>query len=229
MDHAFGVISKKSLLHTRSSRYSPVILYEFLIFCFIRSIIHSELIFVKKVEYVSTFLVLYVYVPLFQNYLLKRLFFFYCIIFTLSDFHWLWVKVTRSSLTLCNSMDSRLQAPLSMGILQARIQEGIAIPSSIGSSWPRDQTQVSCIAGRVFTNWVTREAHWLSLTISGPISGYSILFHWFVYSFLPIQYCIDYCCCSVAQSCLTLQPHGLQRTRLLCPSLSSSLLKLMSI
>ena len=123
------------------------------------------------------------YVPLFQNYLLKRLFFFYSIVFTLSNFHWLWVKVARSSLTLCNPMDSRLQAPLSMGILQARIQEGIAIPSSIGSSWPRDQTQVSCIAGRLFMNWVTREAHWLSLTISGPISGYSILFHWFVYFF----------------------------------------------
>ena len=28
------------------------------------------------------------------------------------------------------------------------------------------------------------------------------------------------CCCSVAQSCLTLQPHGLQHTRPPCPSLS---------
>ena len=27
------------------------------------------------------------------------------------------------------------------------------------------------------------------------------------------------CCCSVIQSCLTLQPHGLQHTRLPCPSL----------
>ena len=36
-------------------------------------------------------------------------------------------------------------------------------------------------------------------------------------------------CCSVAQSCLTLQPHGLQHARLPCPSLSPSLLKLMSI
>ena len=50
MDHAFGVISKKSLLHSSSSRYSPVILYEFLIFCFIKSIIHYKLIFVKRVE-----------------------------------------------------------------------------------------------------------------------------------------------------------------------------------
>ena len=32
------------------------------------------------------------------------------------------------------------------------------IPFSRGSSWPRDQTQVSCIAGRFFTIWATREA-----------------------------------------------------------------------
>ena len=43
------------------------------------------------------------------------------------------------------------QAPLSMGILQARILEWVARPSSRGSSLPRDQTQVSCIAVRFFT------------------------------------------------------------------------------
>ena len=35
------------------------------------------------------------------------------------------------------------QAPLSMGILQARIQEWVAIPFSRGSSRPRGQTWVS--------------------------------------------------------------------------------------
>ena len=44
------------------------------------------------------------------------------------------------------------------GIVQARILEWVAISSSRGSSQPRDQTQVSCIAGRCFTIWVTREA-----------------------------------------------------------------------
>ena len=39
-----------------------------------------------------------------------------------------------------------LQAPLSMGILQARTLEWVAMPSSRGSSQPRDRTQVSCIA-----------------------------------------------------------------------------------
>ena len=41
------------------------------------------------------------------------------------------------------------------GILQARIVEYVAIPFSRGSSQPGDQTQVSCIAGRVFTIWDT--------------------------------------------------------------------------
>ena len=35
------------------------------------------------------------------------------------------------------------QVPLSMGILQARILEWVAMPSFKGSSRPRDQTQVS--------------------------------------------------------------------------------------
>ena len=41
------------------------------------------------------------------------------------------------------------------GILQSRILEWIAIPFTRGSFWPRDQTWVSCIAGRFFTIWAT--------------------------------------------------------------------------
>ena len=52
-----------------------------------------------------------------------------------------------------------LQAPLTMGILQARILEWVTMPSSRGSSLPRDQTQVSHIASRFFTSWVTWEVH----------------------------------------------------------------------
>ena len=44
------------------------------------------------------------------------------------------------------------------GILQARILEWVAFPFSRGSSQPRDQTQVSHIAGGFFTSWATREA-----------------------------------------------------------------------
>ena len=39
-----------------------------------------------------------------------------------------------------------------------RILEWIAYPFSRGSSWPRNRTGVSCIAGKFFTNWATREA-----------------------------------------------------------------------
>ena len=49
------------------------------------------------------------------------------------------------------------QAPLSMGILQARILEWVAMPSSRGSSQPRDRTWHSCTARRLFTIWATRE------------------------------------------------------------------------
>ena len=41
---------------------------------------------------------------------------------------------------------------LSAGIFQARVLEWVAIPFSSRSSRPRDRTQVSCIAGRFFTN-----------------------------------------------------------------------------
>ena len=46
-----------------------------------------------------------------------------------------------------------------MGILQARILKWVSMPSSRESSRSRDWTQVSCIAGRFFTIWATREAH----------------------------------------------------------------------
>ena len=39
-----------------------------------------------------------------------------------------------------------------------RILEWVAYPFSRGSSWPRNQPGVSCIAGGFFTNWAIREA-----------------------------------------------------------------------
>ena len=53
------------------------------------------------------------------------------------------VEVAQSCLTLCDPMDYTVH-----GILQARILERVAFPFSRGSSQPRDQTQVSHIAGR---------------------------------------------------------------------------------
>ena len=47
------------------------------------------------------------------------------------------------------------QVPLSMGILQARTVESVAMPCSRGCSRPGDWTQVSHVAGRFFTVWAT--------------------------------------------------------------------------
>ena len=61
---------------------------------------------------------------------------------------------------------------------------GLSFPSPGEYSWPRDQTQISCVAGRFFTVWATREA--LNL-----LRNCSVVFPTYQFS-------------SVAQSCLTL-------------------------
>ena len=57
------------------------------------------------------------------------------------------VKVAQLCPTLCDPMDYTVH-----GILQTRILEWVAIPFSRGSSQPRDQAQISCIAGGFFTS-----------------------------------------------------------------------------
>ena len=75
-------------------------------------------------------------------------------------------------------------------VSQSRTLEWIAISFSMGSSWPRDQTCVSCICRWIFYHWATREA--------------------------PYAYIHQFS--SVAQLCLTLRPHELQHARPPCPS-----------
>ena len=67
-------------------------------------------------------------------------------------------EVAESCPTLCRPMDCSLPASSVHGIFQARVLEWAAICFSKGSSWLRDQTPVSHIAGRHFTIWATREA-----------------------------------------------------------------------
>ena len=59
--------------------------------------------------------------------------------------------VTQSCLTLWDPMDRSLLGSSVHGIFQARILAWVAMPSSRGFSQPRDQTQVSSIAGTRFT------------------------------------------------------------------------------
>ena len=56
----------------------------------------------------------------------------------------------QSCLTVCDPADCSPSSSSVHGILQARILKWIAISSS-RSSWPRDWTQVSCLAGGFFT------------------------------------------------------------------------------
>ena len=70
--------------------------------------------------------------------------------------------------TLCNPMDWSPPGSSVHGISQARILEWVAMPSSRGSSWPRDRTYVSCITGRFFTLWATWGAQKKEGKSAGP-------------------------------------------------------------
>ena len=68
------------------------------------------------------------------------------------------VKV-KSCPTLCDPMDCNIAGSSIHGIFQTRLLEWVAISFSRGSSQPRDWSQFSCIVGRCFTIWATREVN----------------------------------------------------------------------
>ena len=68
------------------------------------------------------------------------------------------IQSLQSCLTLCNSMHCSPPGSSVHRILQARILEWVAVPTFRGSSQPKDQTHVFCIAGGLFTVWATRGA-----------------------------------------------------------------------
>ena len=70
-----------------------------------------------------------------------------------------WSEVAQSCPTLCDPMDCRPPGSSTHGIFQARVLEWVAISFSRGSYRPRDQTQISHIAGRHFTVWTISESH----------------------------------------------------------------------
>ena len=70
---------------------------------------------------------------------------------------WSESEVAQSCPTVWDIVDYSLPHSPIHGIFQARILEWVAISFSRGSSQPRDRTQVSCIVGRRFTIWATRE------------------------------------------------------------------------
>ena len=71
-------------------------------------------------------------------------------------------------LTLFDPMDSNPLGSSVPGILQAIILEWVGIPFS------RDQTQVSSIVGRFFTNWATREFLYMCVCVC----AYTYVYNW---------------------------------------------------
>ena len=90
------------------------------------------------------------------------------------------VLVIQSCLTLSNPIDCSSPGSPVRGILQARKLERVAISFFRGSSQPRNQTQVSCIAGRFFTIWATRDPYLfyknMNKIYSEYIGRYSLFF-----------------------------------------------------
>ena len=66
------------------------------------------------------------------------------------------VLVVHSCSNVCDPLDCSPRGSSVHVLFQARILEWVAIPFSRGSSHPRDQTQLFCIAGGFFTIWATR-------------------------------------------------------------------------
>ena len=80
----------------------------------------------------------------------KLLLLFSCIVFVIH------ARSLQSCQALCEPMDCSLPGTSVHEILQARILEWFAMPSSRGSSQLRDQTRtsyVSCIGTQFFTTW----------------------------------------------------------------------------
>jgi len=75
------------------------------------------------------------------------------------------VLVMQSRPSLCNPMECSPPGSSVHGVLQAEILEWVAIPFSRGSSQPGYWTRVSCIEGKLFTSWATRETHIIHIYI----------------------------------------------------------------
>ena len=63
------------------------------------------------------------------------------------------VLVSQPCPTLCDPMDCSPPGSPVHGILWARMLEWVVIAFSRGSTWPRDWTHFSCLAGRFFINF----------------------------------------------------------------------------
>ena len=77
--------------------------------------------------------------------------------------------------TFCNPMDCSPPSSSVHGIVRARILEWVATSFSRGSSWSRDWTQVSWIAGGFYNVWATREAPFYLESLGSDNPGYKLM------------------------------------------------------
>ena len=98
------------------------------------------------------------------------------------------VKVAQLCPTLCDPTDWLYSPWNSPG------QKWVAVPFSRGSSQPRDWTQVSCIAGRFFTSWATREVLFLTVQVQIMEKIGEI------YVCICVYLCVCICVCSWSKS-----------------------------
>ena len=85
-------------------------------------------------------------------------------------------SVTKSSPILCDPMDCSLPGSSVYGIFQARVLEWVTISFSRRSSQPRDQTHVSCLAGRFFTTEPPGKPNYFSTLIQILRFGQTVSF-----------------------------------------------------
>ena len=95
-----------------------------------------------------------------------------------AELHGATILFAQLCLTLCDPKDCSLPDFSVHGFLQTRILEWLAIPISVVSSWPQDRTQFSCIAGRFFTIWATREVpRWHGNSMFNFLKNCHTVFH----------------------------------------------------
>ena len=91
----------------------------------------------------------------------------------------MWKCYLLSCVQLCNFMECSPPGSSAHGIFQT-ILEWVAMRFSRQSSQPRDWTRVSCMAGKFFTIWATRE----SPKGCNTASNYSLFFLLFFFNLL---------------------------------------------
>ena len=88
-------------------------------------------------------------------------------------------QLLQSFLTLCHPVDCSLPGSSVHGILQVRILEWVAMPSSKGSSRPKYQTHIFCIFGSTSGFFITEQLgkpyimEWYSATKKNEIMPFA--------------------------------------------------------